>query len=393
MGVRLLSGIALACAAAYGSDGQAGKGTPALDWCPPVPAADGGQAAAAIGPDGVIHFLSDRYFQINADGSRRLSEPVGDERQGALDFYPALAVGRDGAVHAITRHGGDWNSGHQIRYRRRNPAGRWDLDLPVGKPGARNYVVAAAVMEGGRVFVAHSVHPPEENMNSYVELYEIADGAVLSRGRLPGSTLLRADDGFCMESAGPFLHLATGSPWPGGSTSYFAGPPAQGLPRKIGTHAAGNGRKGSPWMASDGKGFVHITYGAEGCVWYNKVACEGRKMFPKDVLLGEGLGRWHLSVGISGVAASADGRRVLAVLVRSDGSKGLEKGQVLWTCSSDGGIGWTQPRETPFQVHCGEGRRRPILLAGADQFYLFFTSGGGFQLARLKWGPQIQQRH
>lgn len=359
----------------------------AAEWSAPVKVAEDGQFDAAVGPDGRIHLVSSRYVQLDAEGRVLLTENVGDGRQGALDFPPAIAVARDGAVHIVTRHGGDYNSGHEIRYRRRSPGGEWDLDLLVSRPVPRNYTVGAAATSDGRVWLTHSVHPPKENMNSYLECYEVAGGKVVHLGRIKGR-YMRADDGQRMCAWGRFLHIATGNPWPRGKVCYFVGASGMGLPKQRSTHAEGAGRKGSPGLYPGKKGFVHFTYGAQESVWYNKYTADGRKAFPKDIQLADDLGKWHLSVGLSAVAASDDGKDVLVVMVRSDGTKEVKAGQLVWRHSPDWGMHWYELEETGFSIHAGEGRRRPNLLAIGKKFYLLFFNGSGIQLSTLELGER-----
>lgn len=352
-------------------------------WSKPITAAKGSQVDAVADEKGVVHLLSSQYVQIDRSGNVLLTEDVGDERQGDLDFPPAIAVGKGGAAHIVTRQGGDWNSGHEIRYRRRNHEGKWDLDLFVGKPVPRNYCVGAAVTSDGRVYVCHSVHPPEENMNSYVEFYEVVKDEVKHIGRLEGSRYFRADDTQRMRAAGPFVHIATGSPWPSGHVHYFVGASGRGLPREIKTHTEGTGRKGFPWLYADGKGFVHFTYGSVQDVWYNKYTYDGRKAFPKDIKVAGDLGKWHMSIGLSVVAASDDGKKVVVVAVKTDDVKEIPNGTLLWRYSPDWGMHWSEMKETGFQVNGGEGRRRPGLAAVGDRFFLFFSKGQGVQMSML----------
>ena len=359
----------------------------AAEWSPPTLVTKGGQFDVALGPGNKIHLISSQYVQMGADGKVIATEKVGDGRQGPLDFWPAIAVGPDGAVHTVTRHGGEWNSGHDIRYKRRSPEGKWDLDLMVSKPSPRNYTVGAAVTSDGRVHLAHSTHPPGVNMTSYIECYEVADGEVKHLGRIKGR-YMRADDGFRMCAWGRFLHIASGNPWPGGKVSYLLGVSGGKLPKRKGVHRAGSGRRGCPWVYPGKAGFVHLTYGAKESVWYNKYTYYGRKAFPKDILLAEGLGKWQLTAGLSVVAASDDGKHVVAVILRSDGTKEIVNAQLLWRHSPNRGLQWHPLKETAFHTDAGEGRRRPGLVAIGSRFHLFFYSRAGIQMSVLDLGEE-----
>ena len=101
----------------------------------------GAQCDAVPGPDGKVHVIAAQYCQLDATGNKIASFPISDGHQNPMDYGPAIAVGNDGRVHAITRHGGSWNSGYTIKYQRRSAAGAWDKTYEVGKPKERNYVV------------------------------------------------------------------------------------------------------------------------------------------------------------------------------------------------------------------------------------------------------------
>lgn len=92
-------------------------------WSHLGPVLDGRQFDAVRGPSSSVHVIASEYAELTGAGAVVLTEPQGDGRQGGLDFPPAIAVGPDGAVHIVTRHGGSFADGHDIRYRRRSPAG------------------------------------------------------------------------------------------------------------------------------------------------------------------------------------------------------------------------------------------------------------------------------
>ena len=96
---------------------------------------------------------------------------------------------------------------------------------------------------------------------------------------------------------------------------------------------------------------------------------------------------WHLSTGLSAVAASDDGRIVLAVALLSDGSQGASNSDLLWNYSEDGGSTWSSQQDTGRNTDGGEGRHRPRLAAIGSTFFLFYSDRGesGISLAVMEF--------
>ena len=358
----------------------------AITWSAPVAVAKGNQFDAAVGPDGSVHIIADEYVHYGPDLRKVLtSREIAAGQKGDLSFAPAIAVDTKGAVHVLTRHGGDFNTGHQIRYRRRSPRGVWNLDLEVGRPKGRNYVVAITTTPRGRVFVSHAWAVPGKDMVSYIDFYEIAEGAVRSCGTLEGR-YHRADDRFRMRAVGPHhLHVVAGNPWPRGRVNYFVGAPAAGevIPRQRHTFSSGEGRKGQPYVYVDAIGTAHLTYGSKHQVWYNRLRADGTKLLGRDVLLADGLGDWHLSIGMSAVAGTDDGKGVVAVMLRSPGNKTASDAEILWCHSVDGGARWTAASPTGFKTGGGEGRKAPVLLAARNRAFLLYSSDRQVHLSHV----------
>ena len=108
------------------------------------------------GPDNRVHLIADRYAQFDVNATKVVDEAPKDGDQGFMSFPPAIAVGDDNTVHIVTRQNGGWNSGYQIRYRRRNAQGSWDQDYIFGSKVKRNYVVGVAWAGPNKVYMSHS---------------------------------------------------------------------------------------------------------------------------------------------------------------------------------------------------------------------------------------------
>ena len=347
-----------------------------LVWTSHGTIAAGSQFDAVRGPDDRVHLVSSRYYQVAADGAVLVDEDVGDGHQGGLDFPPAIAASLDGAVHLVTRHDGGFEDGNDIRYRRRSAAGSWDRDYLVGSRERRNYVVGVAQV-GSRVIVQYTVGG--SNVWGDVRLWEADESSATALGDLGG--IWRADTGTRLRSSGDRLFLASGKPDPGGASYLLhadgAGDIAATLAANTWTHQPGSGRRGFVDLQTDALGHAHLSYGSEHEAWYSRYDDAGQPLLT-DVQIGSGLGDWHMSVGLSAVAASDDGQSVVAVMLLADGSQQANNSDLLWAYSLDGGASWSPQADLGVDTHGGEGRQLPRVVAIGDDFLLFYvdTSGG-----------------
>ncbi len=335
--------------------------------------AQGGQIDAQSGADGTIHLVSSRYYQFDRQGRLLLDEPVGDGRQGAMDFPPALAVDAEGGVHLLTRHDGSWSSGLALRYRRRSAAGTWDRDMALEPRAPRNYVVGIGVAGPDRLFMLSGRQVA--NVWGNIVLWQQEGGSVLPEGEL--TDIWRVDTDARMRAGNDRIFLVSGRCDGDGSVYFTHCRPDSDciteMRANLRVHRGGSGRRGMPDIAIDGLGQGHLTYGADQEVYYNRYDASQRPVFARDRKIFSDLGTWHLSIGLSAVAASADGSRVLAVALRSDGSKEAGNSELLWSWSADGGATWSTPRSMGVRTDGGEGRRRPRLVAVDSTFFLFYA--------------------
>jgi MYXO-CTERM domain-containing protein len=366
----------------------------AQQWVPHGAVADGVQIDAVRGVNDELHLVAAQYHRINVTGQVIATEPSGDGQQWFLDFPPALAAGDDGSVHLVTRHDGSWDEGHDIRYRRRNAAGAWDIDYVFGTRVRRNYVVGAASAGPGLVYMLTS--EGGDDVWGDVHIWSEGGGQASELGSIGG--VWRADADARLRGRAGRVYLASGKCDGDPSPAYFswgdAGPNlASSLASNLQGHFGGTGRRGAPDLYIDRAGQVHFTYGANQEVYYNRYSADGQRQLGNDVRVFDGLGEWHLSFGLSAVAASDDGANVVAVGLRSDGSQDAGDSDVLWSYSSDGGQSWTAPQDTGWMTSGGEGRTRPRLVAVGSKFFLFYRdhSASAIVLATLELLPDQDQ--
>ncbi len=334
--------------------------------------ADGGQLDAVRGPGATIHVVSSRYYQLDATGAVVVDEDQGDERQGALDFPPALAVGEDGSVHLVTRHGGSFDAGHELRYRHRSAAGSWDVDFTFSAPEHRNYVVGAAWAGAGQVVLLHSEGGAD--VWGTLHLWDAGPAGAVAAGVL--DDIWRADTDARLRGRSGTVYLVSGRCDPSGTAHFTWGAAGVGLEGRLAanlqSHAAGTGRRGFPDLHVDAAGDVHVVYGAQYELYYNRYDATGTRQLGTDVRVFDGLGDWHLSTGLGAVAGADDGRTVAAAALRSDGSDTAADSDLLWSISTDGGASWSAPVDSGRNTNGGEGRRRPRIVALGQTFFVLF---------------------
>jgi len=350
--------------------------------------ADGNQLDVVRGPGNTIHLVSTKYYRFDAGGARVAEEGQGDERQGSMDFGPAIAVCGDGSVHIVTRHGGDWGAGHDIRHRKRDAGGSWSVDYVFGGRWARNYVVGIGCAATGQVVMFYS--EAGDNVWGDLHLWEAGSSSAADLGRLGG--IWRADTDARIRGFGDAFFMVSGKV-DGDGRAYFLRAAAgagvrDALDGSAQEHRAGTGRRGFPDLFVDAAGKVHVAYGAQHTVFYNSYTSGGTKVHAADIKVFDGLGDWHCASGLSAVAASDDGRFVVAVALKSDGSQGASDSDLLWSRSEDGGSTWSAQQDTGRNTDGGEGRHRPRLVAIGGKFFLFYVDKetSGVSLATLDLG-------
>ncbi len=373
-----LMGLAVAAMAAANTPAGA------QEWTPLGTIAEGGQFDAVRGPQDQIHLVSSKYYQLDRDGNVLLSEDVGDGHQSDLDFPPAIAVGSDGSVHIVTRHGGDYEGGNDIRYRRREAGGSWDRDYYVGSRERRNYVVSVATV-GGPVYVSYTV--AGDNVWGDVRLWEAGASSATSLGDIGG--IWRGDNGTRMRANHERVFLVSGVPDPGGTAYLLHAEPGSGIAGEMvahtNSHTAGSDRRGFSDVVVDGTGHAHFTYGAYQTVHYNRYDEQGQRVYGSDIQLADGLGDWHMSAGLSAVGASDDGLTVVAVMLRANGTQQASDSDLLTATSLDGGATWSAAEDTGLNTDGGEGRLLPRIVAVGNHFCLFYkdADSGSISLATM----------
>ncbi|MBF0430443.1 MAG: hypothetical protein HQK83_04150 [Fibrobacteria bacterium] len=350
----------------------------------------GAQFDAIAGPDGKIHLIAEKYVQIDSSGSVVLSEDVGDGQMSAMDFPPAIATAPDSTVHILTRHNGDWGSGHDLKYRRRNADGEWDREHPVGVKVARNYTVGLAAISADK---AYAIHGDYDGHPSDVRFWEVSGGSSSELGTLSGVT--RADNHSRLRAFQNTIFFVCGNNDDPGVSHYSWGESGQSffnqIESNIKQHTPGSGRRGFPDVYPDKQGNAHFISGAVQELYYNQYDLTGNKKFSNDKKVMNSMGTWHLSVGLSAIASTDNGEVILVIGLGTNGSKTASNSDILWSVSEDSGATWSPQKTLGPKTEGGEGRLIPRLAVLNNKFFLFYydTQKEGVYLATLDYSPEV----
>ncbi|MBF0432990.1 MAG: hypothetical protein HQK83_17030 [Fibrobacteria bacterium] len=349
----------------------------------------GAQFDAIAGPDGKIHLIAEKYVQIDTSGSVVLTEAVADDKMTAMDFSPAIAAAPDSTVHILTRHGGSWSGGHDLKYRRRTADGEWDREHNVGVKVARNYTVGLAAVSADTVYATHG-HLLSQM--SDVRFWEISGGSSSEVGKLSG--INRSDNNHRLRAYKNTIFFVCGNNNPVGDSHFSfgeAGPDFfSQIKSNLQKHTPGSDRRGFPDVYPDKDGNAHFTSGANEEIYYNQYDLSGNKKFDNDVKVMGNLGTWHLSIGLSAIASTDNGEVILAVGLGTNGSKTAEHSEILWSVSKDSGATWSAQTALGPKTEGGEGRLFPRIAVLNNKFFLFYYDEDkeGVYLATLDFGLQ-----
>ena len=104
---------------------------------------------------------------------------------------------------------------------------------------------------------------------------------------------------------------------------------------------------------------VFVTYGSEESVLFNRYS-NGGAGDTADIPVFNNLGGWHLDLGLSAIETSPDGDTLLAVGLKTDGTKRHPTVLYIIAIPLTEAANWVYPMEiSGFNTNAGEGRMRP----------------------------------
>ena len=227
---------------------------------------------------------------------------------------------------------------------------------------------------------AHSKQTTDD-VGGSVFFYNLDGTGIESMGDFGTNDLYRIDADFRMERIQDQLHIATGRPDPDGAVHYMHATIDSNLPVNLAASqtalTAGEGRRGQPDLRIDETGNVLVTYGSDQTIFFDRYSNDGSGDVQDLPIMGN-LGTWHLDLGLSALASTPGGDTIMAVGLRTDGSKEASICALLYTYSFDGGRNWVYPNEiVGYMTNGGEGRMRPRVKFYRGRFYVFYNNVTG----------------
>lgn len=354
-------------------------------WLDLGPVFEGTQFDVVRGEDR-LHIATTQYLEMSSDGEVLLSEALGDVEQSPLFHAPAIARDEEGAIHVALRTGGNFDGGYTLGYQRREADGTWSSVIEFGAPAQWNWQVGVAPDGDGGAYVFATT--TGGNVWADLNVFHATAGVVQPLTQISG--WYRVDNVATLRGDGARVVLAAGDNsqpmrmgW-GLADAELANGLSKGT-----VHNAGPGDHGFPSLDFDSSGTLHVSYGSgftdhnqfpavcpncvAGQVHYFRVETTGTVIPGSERTVLTDLDTWHLSIGISAVAASEDGLNVVVAGLQTHDMKAGEASSLLTTFSNDGGATWSPALDTGRSINAGEGRLLPRMVGLGDRVHLFVS--------------------
>ncbi|MBN2009954.1 PKD domain-containing protein [candidate division KSB1 bacterium] len=368
----------------------------AQTWSNPVPVSSGNTPYLDIDKKtGKVHVIAMNngviYTVFDANGNKLSQETVPNTigEEGEFRFGAAISVDTLGYPHiTYRRYGGDNNYDGFYIYK---TAAGWSSPIQVFTNIARGYVFRVEVDSKNKVHMARG--SINNDIWGPVRYYRFFNGT--EEREQDDFSPYRGDDRLELAS-GPSnnVHMMIGCPddWPG-KVTYYRSTDGGTNWSEIGNiiHADAGGRTGSPDVFVDGTGALHVGYGA-GQDWskggtpsfrYAKFV-NGTKVTDVAVTDSYELSSWHHDLGIGSIAASPDGKYVVAAYLTTDG------GELFARLSDDYGETWGDKTKLASTGGGSEGRNKHYIRANGYKFYLVIPYGSGpVEMRMLEVQPPV----
>lgn len=330
--------------------------------------------------------------ELNAAGAVVKKENVSVaavDKIGGFRFGATVAIDpTTGLPHICFREylGSD---NYSLYYTRKRGDGSWTSPLEIATSLRRAYSVRLEVDSQGVVHVVHGfatedvfgeanyiriVNGAEDNFIPALGPYRVDDRVEIAVGSddVVNLVINRPDD---LDSGGPVTYYRSTN---GGKSL-----------SKIGDihYGGANGRNGNADIYADQTGNVHFVYGSARdqarngtqSVRYARFR-DGNKV--RDVAVTEQgeLRDWHQNLGVGSVAATNDGKNVVAVYNLGDGEA------LFARLSQNEGQTWGASVQLASQSGGSESRDKHVVRAAGKTFYVAYPSFGKVYLRMLKTG-------
>ncbi len=322
--------------------------------------------------------------KISANGSVLSQEkvPGAENDQGGWHFGASVAVDMNGYPHVCYRvYEGDDPDGaptFSVYYIKKTATG-WQNKIRLSQNVRRGYMVRIDVDRNNIAHVVQGfIFDEEGSIHGRIKYFRIKNNAIDRQQEL-GTTypyVFRADDRIEITTRPPNeIHVVSGIPDPNGKVYYFYSSDGGNTFASWGDIHSSQcyGRNGSPDIAVDSTGYVHICYGAseddnrsgQPSVRYVKFL-RNSKLLDKPATPINYLVDWKIGMGLGSVATSDDGETVLIAFSEQPG------GKLFTTLSRDSGTTWQTPVEIAPKSGSAEGRNKHLARSFGQKFYLVY---------------------
>ncbi|MDZ7318233.1 MAG: PKD domain-containing protein, partial [candidate division KSB1 bacterium] len=310
--------------------------------------------------------------------------------QGGMNFGAAIAVDSQGFPHICYRYyDGDDPDGtptYTAYYVQKTAAG-WLEPLLLAKYVRRGYVIRLDVDEQN---VAHIIQGFTFNeagsIWGYVRYFRVIKNAINKQQVLGQDApyIFRGDDRIeIISRPGGLIYILTGVPDPAGKIYYLLSTDRGNTFVNIGEiHSSQcRDRNGSPDLAADSTGLVHLCYGAtkddtqtgQPSVRYARFN-QNVRLLDKAVTPANLLVDWKIGMGLGSIASDDSGRIAIVAFSEKPG------GKLYTTYSMDRGESWNPPVQVASASGGDEGRNKHLLRSWNNRFFLVYPENNNIYL-------------
>ncbi|MFZ5517729.1 MAG: PKD domain-containing protein [Candidatus Zhuqueibacterota bacterium] len=316
--------------------------------------------------------------------------PGAESDAGGGNFGASIAVDSKGYPHVCYRRSAgtdpDGTPKYNAYYVKKTAAG-WQSRLTLSNGVRRGYVVRIDIDDSDVAHIVQGFAFDEEGSEfGRLIYYRVVNNAVNKQVELGAAYpyIYRGNDRAEITTSGKSnVYILSGVPNEDGPVYFIFSPDGGNSFTNFGDihHNDAFGRNGSPDVAVDSLGNVHICYGTSqdatrldsASVRYTKFTGENQTLdnacTPNDYLTD-----WKIGMGLGSIACSDNGQVLITAFVEYPG------GPLYTTLSTDAGQSWATPVQ--LVTNCGSdvGRNKHIIRSRGNKFYLVYPYNYTVQL-------------
>lgn len=361
----------------------------AQQWSEPITISSGDTPDIDIDPiTGNMYVLSMKngvtLTKVGPNGTilEQESVPGAESDEGGGHFGASVAVDSKGFPHVCYRfYEGTDEDGTPLftAFYARKTAQGWQDRIRISQNIRRGYVVRIDVDEKD---VAHVIQGfVNEEIWGHIRYFRISDNKINKQETLGlnYNYIYRGDDRIEITSRpGGFIYIVSGVPNPNGPVYFLmskdGGEKFSNLGDIHSSECNYQSRNGSPDIAVDSTGLVHICYGFSEDLTRNEDPSvryayfrESNKMLDKAATPNGLLSPWEKAgMGLGSLACSDNGQVVVVAFSEKPG------GNLYTTISQDTGKTWSEPVKIVTASGADEGRNKHFIRSKGGKFYLVY---------------------